>query len=187
MASVDIGFDVEGAKELRWVLSHLPEGISKNRILGGALKAAMKPAIAAARSRLKRQTKTRSDGGQLIKSLASEVLKDRKRGFRTVTMGPRKTFKAGGELGQKMKEPYSFCSYYGMVEEFGWSSTGVAPSKSSVRKGFKKRSGGQASRPADPYMRPSIDERMPYVLTDMQRYIGDKIEKHAAKLAKRRG
>ena len=85
------------------------------------------------------------------------------------------------------KYPYNYCSYYGMVVEFGWSDTGIAPSEMSQRSGWKKRAGGSKSRPPYPFMRSSLKETAPHVLANMQKNIQKKIEKEAAKLAKSYG
>ena len=177
------GMDVEirGFNELEALLRQLPEKL-RRRVIGPATAAGLRPALMKAKNKARAM---RSPGtkktGILAKSLGMETLKRRRnRTNVVVSMGPRKTFKTAG------KEPYSYASYYGMVVEFGWSDTGIAPSKKSVRAGWMKRAQGSASRPPNPFMRTSLEEQAPRVLNDMMNYIGNKIEKEASKLAKKK-
>jgi len=172
------GMDVEikGFRELDKLLKQLPEKVRRS-IMGPATKAGMKGAVKKAKAKARAmRTPGVKKTGVLAKSIASETLKRRRNKPNVVvSMGPRKTFKTDG------KEPYSYASYYGMVVEFGWSDTGVAPSKMSARAGWTKRGHGSASRPPNPFMRTSLAEHAPNVVPDMAKHIGKKLEKLAAK------
>jgi len=176
---------LEGAKELEKLLLQLPEHL-RNKIMGPATMAGIKPAVKMARAKirkLKAHGRDKAKRGTLAKSLVSKLNKRRKgRPYVVAGMGPDKDAKAPGG-----KEPYNYASYYGMVVEYGWSDTGIAPSKMSVRAGWKKRAGGSQSRPPYPFMRSSIAAIEPTVLADMQKNIGKKIEREAEKLAKKYG
>jgi hypothetical protein len=163
---------LEGFKELDRMLKQLPVKM-ETRVLKAAVLAGLKGAV----TKSKAKARVIKDSGALAKSIKSETLKKRRRSspYVVATAGPRKDAKASnGE----------WCAKYGMVVEFGFSDTGISPG-GIRRKGWKKRYRGSLSRGPYPFMRSSLAEQAPYVLRDMQRNIGKKIEKEAAKLAKR--
>jgi len=169
------GVEMTGVKELDKALKQLPEKV-RNRVIGPATLAGIKPAVKAA----KRKARKIKDTGALAKSIFSKLLKRRRgRPYVVATMGPDKDSHV-----ESGKYPYNYCSYYGMVVEYGWSDTGISPSKMTPRAGWVKRGQGSGSRPPYPFMRSSIEEIAPHVLANMQKNIEKKIEREAAKLAK---
>lgn len=176
--ALGIGIEMVGFKEFDKALKKLPEKV-RDKIMGPATLAGIKPAVKVARAKL-RKLKTSKNTGTLAKSLQTQLNKRRRnRPYVVAGMGPNRYRKVPGG-----KYPYNYCSYYGMVVEYGWSDTGIAPSKMSPRSGWTKRAGGSKSRPPYPFMRSSINEIAPHVLANMQKNIEKKIEKEAAKLAK---
>jgi len=155
---------VEGLKELDRLLKQLPEKI-RSRVLGQAVLAGIKGAVKLAKGNA---PIAEEDGGTLKRSMTSMRRKRRKGSpFVVASMGPKKEA-VHPTLRHKNGKPV-YAAYYGKVEEYGW----------------KKRGRGQASRPANPFMRMSLMQHAPHVLADMQKNIGKKIEKEAAKLAKK--
>jgi len=174
------GVHLEGFEEIERMLKQLPEKVRGDRVIGQALGAAMRPAVKAAKGKCPRKT------GALRKSLIQKLMKQRRRSqlfsgqegsYRVVTMGPRR--EAKNENGE-------WCAKYGMVVEFGWSDTGISPSRTTAKVGWRKRARGSESRPATPYMRPALYAQQAHVLNNMAKSIGKKIEKEAAKLMKKK-
>ena len=167
------GISLEGVEQLQHMLKDLPENVRGNRILGQALGAAMRPAVRAAKGMAP------VDLGLLKKVIVQKLLKKRRNGqYRVVTMGPDKNAAQYSSGGKKIP-----VALYGTVVEFGWSDTGISPSGRRNKK-WRKRGRGSSSRPPRPFMRPALDAQRPYVLSNMAKDIGKKIEKAAAKLAK---
>ena len=155
---------VEGLKELDRLLKQLPEKI-RSRVLGQAVLAGIKGAVKLAKYNA---PIAEEDGGTLKRSMTSMRRKRRKNSpYVVASMGPKATAVHPTLTGKDGRPIYA--AYYGKVEEYGW----------------KKRGRGQASRPANPFMRMSLMQHAPHVLADMQKNIGKKIEKEAAKLAKK--
>ena len=148
---------VEGLKELDRLLKQLPDKVH-NRVMRSATLAGIKGAVKLAKGNA--PVDPYNDGGTLKRSMTSKLNKSRTKGIIVASAGPKKEAKHP-TLG-------TYAAYYGKVVEYGW----------------RLRGQGAASRPPDPFMRLSLAEHAPHVLTDMQKNIGKKIEKEAAKLAK---
>ena len=156
---------VEGLKELDRMLKQLPERV-RSRVMGSATLAGIKGAVKFAK--VNAPVNPYNDGGTLKKSMMSKLNKRRKgSGYVVAGVGPNAKA-VHPTLRSKSGKPI-YAAYYGKVVEYGWV----------------KRASGPGSRPPDPFMRESLAQQAPHVLADMQKNIGKKIEKEAAKLAKR--
>ena len=156
---------VEGIRDLDRLLKQLPEKI-RSRVLGQATLAGIKGAVKIAKANA--PVEPYNDGGTLKRSMTSMKRKRRRKSpFVVASMGPRKDA-VHPTLRHANGNPV-YAAYYGKVVEYGWAKRGM----------------GQGSKPANPFMRASLEQHAPHVLADMQKNIGKKIEKEAAKLAKK--